>query len=97
VLFVSNEKFRPNAGRAVHAFCHAVPDTWHQMGVILSATASLEWLSAIPRPCANSRELSATNSWPISVLFLPICRAAHACAGAARGLFMHRHETVARC
>ncbi len=33
--------------RAVHAFCHAVPDTWHQMGVILSATASLEWLAGV--------------------------------------------------
>ena len=47
VLFVSNEKFRPNAASAVHAFCHALPDTWHQMGVILSAAASLEWLAGI--------------------------------------------------
>jgi xylulokinase len=45
VLFVSNEKFRPNAASAVHAFCHALPQTWHQMGVILSAAASLEWLA----------------------------------------------------
>ncbi len=45
VLFVSNEAFRPNAASAVHAFCHALPDTWHQMGVILSAAACLEWLS----------------------------------------------------
>jgi xylulokinase len=47
VLFVSNEKFRPNAASAVHAFCHALPDTWHQMGVILSAAGSLEWLSDV--------------------------------------------------
>ena len=47
VLFVSNEKFRPNAASAVHAFCHALPDTWHQMGVILSAAASLEWLAHV--------------------------------------------------
>jgi xylulokinase len=47
VLFVSNEKFRPNAASAVHAFCHALPNTWHQMGVILSAAASLEWLSHV--------------------------------------------------
>lgn len=47
VLFVSNERFRPNAGSAVHAFCHALPDTWHQMGVILSAAASLEWLAGV--------------------------------------------------
>ena len=47
VLFVSNETFRPNAASAVHAFCHALPGTWHQMGVILSAAASLEWLAEI--------------------------------------------------
>jgi xylulokinase len=47
VLFVSNETFRPNAASAVHAFCHALPATWHQMGVILSAAASLEWLGDV--------------------------------------------------
>ena len=36
VLFVSNDRFRPNTEGAVHAFCHAIPNTWHQMGVILS-------------------------------------------------------------
>ena len=36
VLFVSNDRFRPNTAGAVHAFCHAIPNTWHQMGVILS-------------------------------------------------------------
>jgi len=47
VLFVSNEAFRPNPESAVHAFCHALPATWHQMGVILSAAASLEWLAGV--------------------------------------------------
>jgi xylulokinase len=28
----------------VHAFCHAVPDTWQAMGVMLSAAGSLQWL-----------------------------------------------------
>lgn len=32
VLFVTNDRFSPNVDSAVHAFCHAVPDTWHQMG-----------------------------------------------------------------
>lgn len=27
----------------VHAFCHAVPDRWHLMGVMLSAAGSLRW------------------------------------------------------
>jgi xylulokinase len=47
VLFVSNEAFRPNAASAVHTFCHALPKTWHQMGVILSAAAGIEWLSGV--------------------------------------------------
>ena len=47
VLFVSNDRFRPNTEGAVHAFCHAIPNTWHQMGVILSATDSLNWLSSV--------------------------------------------------
>jgi xylulokinase len=47
VLFVSNDRFRPNTKGAVHAFCHAIPDTWHQMGVILSATDTLNWLSNV--------------------------------------------------
>lgn len=27
----------------VHSFCHAVPQTWHVMGVMLSAAGSLRW------------------------------------------------------
>jgi xylulokinase len=27
----------------LHAFCHAVPNTWHLMGVMLSAAGSLQW------------------------------------------------------
>ncbi len=27
----------------LHAFCHAVPDTWHFMGVMLNAAGSLQW------------------------------------------------------
>ena len=47
VLFVSNARFSPDPATAVHAFCHAVPDTWHQMGVILSAAGALEWLADV--------------------------------------------------
>jgi xylulokinase len=27
----------------LHAFCHAIPDRWHFMGVMLSAAGSLQW------------------------------------------------------
>jgi xylulokinase len=47
VLFVSTAGFAPNPESGVHAFCHALPGTWHQMGVILSAVDSLVWLGRI--------------------------------------------------
>lgn len=43
VLFASNESYRPDPETAVHTFCHAIPNTWHQMGVILAATDALNW------------------------------------------------------
>lgn len=47
VLFVSNAAFSPDPGSAVHAFCHAAPGLWHQMGVILSATDTLNWFAGV--------------------------------------------------
>jgi xylulokinase len=38
---VENPVIEPE-GR-LHAFCHAVPDRWHLMGVMLSAAGSLRW------------------------------------------------------
>jgi len=43
VIFLSNAQYSPNPAAAVHAFCHAVPDTWHQMSVMLSAASALRW------------------------------------------------------
>ncbi|ODT75588.1 MAG: xylulokinase [Pelagibacterium sp. SCN 64-44] len=73
VLFVSNEKFSPNTAGAVHAFCHAIPDTWHQMGVILSATDSLNWLSRITgrKQAELSGEAEAQFKGPGETIFLP--------------------------
>jgi len=47
VLFVANDGFRPNPDQAVHAFCHCLPDTWHQMSVILSAASCLTWITKV--------------------------------------------------
>jgi xylulokinase len=92
VLFVSNEKFRPNTAGAVHAFCHAIPNTWHQMGVILSATDSLNWLSHVTGK--GQAELSgaaeAGFKGPGEEIFLPYLsgeRTPHNNAG-ARGSFV---------
>ncbi len=43
VMFLAGDHFRPNPARAVHAFCHALPDRWHQMTVMLSAASCLDW------------------------------------------------------
>ncbi|MFZ1679722.1 MAG: xylulokinase [Rhizobiaceae bacterium] len=73
VLFAATSAFRPDAPTAVHAFCHALPDTWHQMGVILSATDSLNWLSSITGAShsALTGELGDGLKPPGSVTFLP--------------------------
>lgn len=91
VLFVSNDRFRPNTKGAVHAFCHAIPNTWHQMGVILSATDSLNWLAKItgqdPAKLAGAAE--AGFKGPGEEIFLPYLsgeRTPHNNA-AARGSF----------
>lgn len=73
VLFASNERYLPNPDSAVHAFCHAVPQTWHQMGVILSATAALQWLGGVvgEKPSKLTAQLGDDVQPPTSLLFLP--------------------------
>lgn len=53
VLFAATPSYAPDAASAVHTFCHALPDTWHQMGVILSATDSLEWYARLTGQTAS--------------------------------------------
>ena len=98
VLFVSNDRFRPNASRMVHAFCHAVPNTWHQMGVILSAAASLEWLAGVLREPAPklTAALGTKLTGPAPSLFLPYLSGERTPVGDAqvRGVMMGLgHET----
>lgn len=47
VVLAARDGFMPAAKAAVHTFCHAVPERWYQMGVMLAATDSLNWLSRI--------------------------------------------------
>ncbi|MFD1341587.1 xylulokinase [Litorisediminicola beolgyonensis] len=47
VLFAASDGYRPAPETAVHSFCHALPDTWHQMGVILAATDALNWFARL--------------------------------------------------
>ncbi|MBY5438463.1 xylulokinase [Rhizobium leguminosarum] len=73
VLFAANASYLPKPESAVHAFCHALPNTWHQMGVILSATDALNWHSGVTGKSAAdlTGELGETLKAPTGVTFLP--------------------------
>jgi xylulokinase len=43
VVFAALESFAADPLARAHVFCHAVPETWHAMGVMLSAAGSLRW------------------------------------------------------
>ena len=73
VLFAASSSYSPKPESAVHTFCHALPDMWHQMGVILSATDSLEWYGNIAGKSAMTLtgELGDDLKAPGSTVFLP--------------------------
>ncbi|MEM9787976.1 MAG: xylulokinase [Pseudomonadota bacterium] len=92
VLFAASDAYQPDAKTAVHTFCHALPDTWHQMGVILAAADALNWFSGIAGQTSATLtgglgELQA----PSRTLFLPYLggeRTPHNDAQ-VRGSFLH--------
>ncbi|HUX86463.1 MAG TPA: xylulokinase, partial [Chloroflexota bacterium] len=43
VVFASSDDYRREPNGRLHAFCHAVPNRWHLMGVMLSAAGSFRW------------------------------------------------------
>jgi len=42
VFFAVSDGFRARPQQAVHSFCHALPDTWHLMSVMLNAASCLD-------------------------------------------------------
>jgi xylulokinase len=59
----------------LHAFCHALPHTWHMMGVMLSAAGSLRWQRDTFAPHAPFDEFvdqaAAVSPGSEGLLFLP--------------------------
>ncbi|MCW1920120.1 xylulokinase [Rhodobacter sp. KR11] len=72
VLFAANDGYQPDPATAVHTFCHALPNTWHQMGVILAATDALNWYAGLVGQTAATLtgELGPLQA-PGKGLFLP--------------------------
>ncbi|MGI9400180.1 MAG: xylulokinase [Rhizobiaceae bacterium] len=73
VLFAANDAYRPKPESAVHAFCHALPGMWHQMGVILSATDALNWYAGLVDKDASvlTSNLGEELAPPSGIIFLP--------------------------
>ena len=76
VLFVVNDRYRPNPASAVHAFCHALPGRWHQMSVMLSAASCLKWFVQISGAADEAALLAELGALPAEALrdaplFLP--------------------------
>lgn len=97
VLFAANAGYRPSPATAVHTFCHALPETWHQMGVILAATDALEWLSRLTgKTAAELTQNLGRVQAPGKTLFLPYLsgeRTPHNDA-AIRGQFLHLEQST---
>lgn len=47
VVFMADDQFTPNTDGAVHAFCHALPDRWHRMSVVLSAASAVDFVARV--------------------------------------------------
>ena len=74
VIFVATKAFRPNPARTVHAFCHCLPDMWHQMSVHLSAASCIDWaarLTGVDGPAALFALAEQAGPTAGPELFLP--------------------------
>ncbi len=47
VFFTPSQNFLSNTSDAVHSFCHCLPNKWHLMSVMLSASNCLDWICSI--------------------------------------------------
>src|SRR4029453_13747398 len=76
-MFTTTEEPTTEPEGPLPAFCHAMPDRWHLMGVMLSAAGSLRWYRDALAPGVAFEEVAE--------------EAAHAPPGSARALFLPVH------
>jgi xylulokinase len=94
VLFAATDRPLVEPEGRVHAFCHAVPDRWHLMSVMLSAAGSLRWFRDALAPGATyaalDEEAAGVPAGSDGLWFLPYLtgeRSPHA-DPLARGAFV---------
>ena len=75
VIFASSNTPSIEPDGRLHAFCHAVPDRWHMMGVMLSAAGSFRWYRDTTAPNVSfsdlSKEAESVPPGSEGLLFLP--------------------------
>jgi xylulokinase len=75
VVLAALPRYQADPEARVHAFCHAVPEAWQAMGVMLSAAGSLQWFRDALAPAVPFSELVAeAERWPPGtdgLVFLP--------------------------
>jgi xylulokinase len=59
VVFAPTDRPTVEPEGRLHAFCHALSDRWHLMGVMLSAAGSLEWFRRVLAPDRSFDEIDA--------------------------------------
>jgi xylulokinase len=65
VVLAPLDEYAHDARARVHAFCHAAPETWEAMGVMLSAAGSLRWFRDTLASGMPYEELVAeAGPWP---------------------------------
>lgn len=74
VYFAVSDGFLSNPQQAVHSFCHALPDTWHLMSVMLSAASCLDWAANLTGTASVGELIGLAENTPPAdspVCFLP--------------------------
>ena len=98
VVFAVTDSFAPAADSGAHAFCHALENVWHQMGVILAASDCVAWLCEVTGADVEAlmAELDAAPQEATDLMFHPYLsgeRTPHNDAGARAGFFgLARHH-----
>jgi xylulokinase len=101
VLFLANAQYSPNPDGGVHSFCHALPGSWHQMSVILSAASCVDWavkLTGMKDAAQMFAAIEARNAPSGGEIFMPYLsgeRTPHNDPNAKGVLFGLGHESDA--
>ncbi|PQA89518.1 xylulokinase [Hyphococcus luteus] len=74
VTFLADSEYRPNPAGGVHTFCHALPNRWHEMSVMLSAASAVDWVAktaGFSDPAALFAAVEERNTPCSTEMFLP--------------------------